>query len=134
MALPQLKMKISLLEKEEKFFYIFCFLFLPDYTRDIFFIPFYPIMKKHIVAPLVLLASLSTLTSCTKPLSETIVTPVNAPNVKVEVVTPAPTPAPVTPTPTPKDSTTTGSMDNKPVTATPTTRTRTEMLSYQSPA
>ena len=92
-------------------------------------------MKKHIVAPLVLLASLSTLASCTKPVSETIVTPVNAPNVKVEVVTPAPTPAPApTPTPAPQTSTPTGSMDSKPVTAAPTTRTRTEILSYQSPA
>jgi uncharacterized protein with FMN-binding domain len=84
-------------------------------------------MRNHVVVPLVLLATLSTLASCTKPVSETVVTPVTTPPVKVEVVTPAPVaPAPVTPAPT---ETATGT----PVTAAPQVLTRKETVGYKSP-
>jgi len=79
-------------------------------------------MRNHVVVPLVLLATLSTLASCTKPVSETVVTPVATPEVKVEVVTPAP----VTPAPT---ETATGT----PVTAAPQVLTRKETVGYKSP-
>ncbi len=79
-------------------------------------------MRNHVVVPLVLLATLSTLASCTKPVSETVVTPVTTPPVKVEVVTPAP----VTPAPT---ETATGT----PVTAAPQVLTRKETVGYKSP-
>lgn len=81
-------------------------------------------MRNHVVVPLVLLATLSTLASCTKPVSETVVTPVATPEVKVEVVTPAP----VAPTPAPTVTAT-----GTPVTATPQTLTRKETVGYKSP-
>lgn len=81
-------------------------------------------MRNHVVVPLLLLATLSTLASCTKPVSETVVTPVATPEVKVEVVTPAP----VAPTPAPTETAT-----GTPVTAAPQTLTRKETVGYKSP-
>lgn len=81
-------------------------------------------MNTRIVEPLVLIASLVTLASCTKPTSETVVTPIATPEVNVEVVTPAP----VTPTPTPTETAT-----GTPVTSTPQTFTRKQVVSYRSP-
>ena len=79
---------------------------------------------RRIATPLVLLATLSTLASCTKPVSETVVTPPKTPEVKVEVTPVSPTPAP----------TPTGTAATTPVTASPRVLTRTEVVTYASPA
>lgn len=79
---------------------------------------------RRIATPLVLLATLSTLASCTKPVSETVVTPPKTPEVKVEVTPVSPTPAP----------TQTGTAVTTPVTASPQVLTRTEVVTYASPA
>ncbi len=91
-------------------------------------------MKNHVVAPLVLLTSLMTLVSCTKPVSETVVTPVKTPDVKVEVVAPAPVENP-TPTPTETATGAPVTVTTPPVTATPApqTFTRKQVVSYGSP-
>lgn len=83
-------------------------------------------MKKHIVAPLVLLSSISLLTSCMEQSSPVpTVTPVVETSAPAEIVTESVTPTTPTPTeltPTPEAS------------IAPTVLTRTEVVTYQTPA
>ena len=87
------------------------------------------------IVPMILLASLVTLVSCTKPVSETVVAPATTPDVKVEVVTPTLVPpTPVTPTPTPITPTPIQTATGAPVTTTPQPLTHKEVVSYNTPA
>lgn len=96
-----------------------------NYTLSVFIFSLFS-MKKHIVAPLVLLSSISLLTSCmekSEPVP-TVVTPTEtaAPvEIITESVTPT-TPAPTETVPAPEAS------------VAPTVITRTEVVTYQSPA
>jgi uncharacterized protein with FMN-binding domain len=93
-------------------------------------------MKKNIVAPLVLLSSLTLLTSCMTKKDATPVVPAPTQSAtQVDVVTTNPTPAPtetVTPTPAPTEPTT-GSSSVTP-TAQASVITRTETVSYKNPS